>query len=287
MVEDELRRELKGAGLEPTATFRARMDQEFDDAIAGRRDLAVAAPSPGAPRRAGWMWPVLGAAAALIAVAVIVTIGNDPDVVTPGATTEVTSVAPTVTSTVTMPQAQEVQMEVLTATLYGLRVGDIVDVTATIARIDALSFGPHTFDSGWYRVPNDPSIDSCYDDMDYRGVMWGDVLVIFNGSDSSAEVMRWTVGEQDPSTATFFLGTDLPVSERRNAIVSTEGVSIGSDANALRPPEFAEPGDRGDGTMVYGVNGLGQGDGALPQPFVYVYAKDGRVFSVLADVGRC
>jgi hypothetical protein len=166
-------------------------------------------------------------------------------------------------------------------------VGDVVDVDATIARIDALSFGPHTFDSGWYLVPDDPSIDSCYDNMEYRGVMWGDVLIIFSGSDSSAEVMRWTVGEQDPQNAMFFLGTDLPVPDRANDIVSTEGIRIGSDASELRPPEFAEPGDQGNGVMLYAVNGLPPGDGSLPQPFVYVAARDGKVSSVLADAGRC
>lgn len=290
MVDDELRTELRGAGLEPTAEFRARMDQDFDDALAGRRVLTVAAPAPGTHRRAGWMWPVLGAAAALIAVAVVVVVGDDPDEDRLGVTTEVTSATTTAsspTTTATTLPVDDVQMEVLTATLFGLRVGDVVDVTATIARIDGLSFGPHTFDSGWYLVPDDPSIDSCYDDMEYRGVMWGDVLIIFNGSDSSAEVMRWTVGEQDPSTAAFYLGTELPDPERTNDIVSTEGIRIGSDASELRPPEFSEPGDRGEGVTTYSVNGLPPGDGSLPQPFVFVSARDGKVSSVLADVGRC
>ncbi len=291
MVEDELRNELRGAGLEPTEQFRARMSQEFDDALAGRRVLGVTAPSPRSPRRAPWMWPVIGAAAAIIAVAVVVTVGDGGDTVTPVATTDVTTDVTTEPTTVptTVPTVpgEGAQMDVLTATLYGLRVGDVVDVEATIARIDALAFGPHTFDSGWFHVPNDSTIDSCYDDMDYRGVMWGDVLIVFNGTDASAEVMRWNVGEQDQPQALFFLGTELPTVERPNDVVSPEGIRIGSDATALQPPEFAEPGDRGDGVTVHGVAGIAPQDGSLPQPFVYVYARDGEVFSILADVGRC
>lgn len=290
MVEDELRNELRGAGLEPTEQFRARMSQEFDDALAGRRVLGVTAPAPATPRRASWMWPVIGAAAAIIAVAVVVTVGNDSDSVTPVATTnapDTSTSSPEPVTTLPPIPGDGSQMDVLTGSLHGLRVGDVVDVEATIARIDELGFGPHTFDSGWYRVPNDPSIDSCYDDLDYRGVMWGDVLIVFNGTDASAEVMRWTVGEQDQSQALFFLGTELPAVERQNDIASPEGIRIGSDASTLQPPEFAEPGDRGDGVTVHGVNGLGPQDGSLPQPFVYVYARDGKVFSILADVGRC
>lgn len=284
MVEDELRSELRGAGLDPSAEFKARMDQEFDDALAGRRVVDVTMPAPLTPRRVGWVRPAIGAAATAIAMVVAVTVGNSSNVVSPAATTDVTSAPTPVPTTVPVP---EELMEVLTGSLLGVRIGDIVDVTETIARIDALDFGPHTYDSGWYRVPDDPSIDSCYDDQDYRGVMWGDVLVIFNGSDSSAEVMRWHVGEQGPQEAAFFLGEEPPAPTRQNPIVSVEGIRIGSDASALQPPEFAEPGDRGDGTTVYGVNGIGPQDGSLPQPFVYVYARAGKVFSILADTGRC
>ncbi|MBI4936021.1 MAG: hypothetical protein HY828_19245 [Actinobacteria bacterium] len=283
MVEDELRSELRGAGLDPSAEFKARMDQEFDDALAGRRVLGVTAPSPGTPRRAGWMWPVIGAAAACIALAVAVTVGNDPDVVAP-ATTDVTPEPTNQPTTVPVPDAL---MEVLNGSLFGMRIGDIVDVTETIARIDALDFGPHTYDSGWYRVPDDPSIDSCYDDQEYRGVMWGDVLIIFNGSDSSAEVMRWAVGDHASMDEVFFLGEEVPTPDRSNDIVSVEGIRVGSDAGALQPPEFDVPIDSGDGRLVFGVTDIGPQDGSLPQPFVKVYASGEQVSGILADTGRC
>ena len=280
MVEDELRNELRGAGLDPTPEFRARMAHDFDDALAGRRTLGVTEiPSP--RRRASWMWPAIGAAAAVLAVAVVVTRGDDHDVVTPVSTTTPTTPAP---STTVPP---EVSMEVLTGTLFGMRIGDVVDVEATVARIDALPFGPHTFDSGWYRVPDDPSIDSCYDDQDYRGVMWGDVLIIFNGSDASAEVMRWSVGDRSTADEAFFLGEEVPTPGRANAIVSTEGIGVGTDAAALQPPQFDEPIDRGDGSVAHGVAGIGPQDGSLPQPFVIVYSVDGQVAGILADTGRC
>lgn len=282
MVEDELRNELRGAGLEPTAEFRARMGQDFEDALAGRKVAGTTVPSAGAPRRAAWMWPVIGAAAAALVVAVVVTRGDGSDVVTPIATT-----TPTVETTVPTTAPVDPAMEVLTGTLFGMRLGDVVDVNATIARIDAMGFGPHTFDSGWYRVPDDPSIDSCYDDQDYRGVMWGDVLIIFNGSDAAAEVMRWSIGDQSTSDEAFFLGEEVPTPERANAIVSTEGIGVGTDADALQWPQFDPPIDRGDGSVSHGVTGLGPQDGSLPQPFVIVYSAAGEVTGILADTGRC
>ncbi|MEN9643561.1 MAG: hypothetical protein RL238_230 [Actinomycetota bacterium] len=282
MVEDELRNELRGAGLEPSAEFRARMGHDFEDALAGRRVLGVT-PSPVQHRRTGWLWPAIGAAAAVLAVAVVVTRGDDHDVVTPVSTTVVPST--TTAPPTTLPA--EVAMEVLTGTLFGLELGDVVDVEATIARIDALGFGPHTFDSGWYLVPDDPSIDSCYDDSEYRGVMWGDVAIIFNGTDDAAEVMRWTVGDASSTDSGFFLGEPFPTPERANGIVSVEGISIGSAADALQPPEFDAPIDRGDGTVGHSVADIGPEDGSLPQPFVIVYSTDGEVTSILADTGRC
>jgi len=283
MVEDELRDELRGAGLDPTPEFRARMAHDFDDALAGRRTLGVTE-NPSPRRRASWMWPAIGAAAAVLAVAVVVTRGDDHDVVTPGTTTVPSTPTTPVPSTTVVPDAS---MDVLTGTLFDLRIGDVVDVEATIARIDTLPFGPHTFDSGWYRVPDDPSIDSCYDDQDYRGVMWGDALVIFNGSDASAEVMRWSVGDQSTADEAFFLGEEVPTPERANAIVSTEGIGVGSEADALQWPQFDPPIDRGDGSVSHGVTGLGPQDGSLPQPFVIVYSADGEVTGILADTGRC
>lgn len=284
MVEDELRNELRGAGLEPSAEFRARMGQDFEDALAGRKVAGATVPSPRGPRRAAWMWPVIGAAAAALVVAVVVTSGDDRDVVTPGVTsvsTVVDSIAPT-----TVP-AGDPTMEVLTGTVLGLRIGDVVDVNATIARIDALAFGPHTFDSGWYRVPDDPSIDSCYDDQEYRGLMWGDVAIIFNGSDASAEVLRWSVGDSGSSDAAFFLGEAFPAADRTLDVVSVEGIAVGSPASALQPPEFDEPLPRGDGAVIHGVADIGPQDGSLPQPFVIVYSRDGLVEAIVADVGRC
>ena len=287
MVEDELRNELRGAGLEPSAEFRTRMGQDFEDALAGRKVAGATLPAPVAPRRVPWMWPVIGAAAAVLVVAVVVTSGDGSDVVTPGVTT-----TPTVETTVpdttepTVP-AGDPAMEVLTGTLFGLRIGDVVDVNATIARIDALAFGPHTFDSGWYRVPDDPSIDSCYDDSDYRGVMWGDVAIIFNGTDASAEVLRWTVGDTGSTDEEFFLGEAFPTPEQRNAIVSVEGIGVGGDASELQPPAFDAPSDRGDGSVVHSVADIGPQDGSLPQPFVLVTSVDGLVTTILADTGRC
>ncbi len=287
MVEDELRNELRGAGLEPSAEFRTRMGQDFEDALAGRTVLGATAPSPVAPRRAPWMWPLIGAAAAALVVAVVVTSGDGSDVVTPGVTT-----TPTVETTVpdttgsTVP-AGDPAMEVLTGTVFGLRIGDVVDVNATIARIDALAFGPHTFDSGWYRVPDDPSIDSCYDDQEYRGLMWGDVAIIFNGSDTSAEVLRWSVGDSGSSDAAFFLGEAFPAADSALDVVSVEGIAVGSPASALQPPEFDEPLPRGDGAVVHVVADIGPQDGSLPQPFVIVYSRDGLVEAIVADVGRC
>lgn len=229
--------------------------------------------------RAGWMWPVIGAAAAVLMVAVVAACGDVDDVVAPSVTS-----APTIETTA---PAGTPAMEVLTGSLVGLRIGDVVDVNATIARIDALAFGVRTFDSGWYRVPNDPSIDSCYDDTDYRGVMWGDVTIIFNGSDASAEIVRWTVGDTGSSGEAFFLGEAFPDPERRNSIVSSEGIGVGSAASGLQPPDFDEPLDRGDGTVAHGVADLGPQDGSLPQPFVIVYSVDGLVTGILADTGRC
>jgi hypothetical protein len=287
MVEDELRNELRGAGLEPSAEFRARMGQDFDDALAGRRVLGVTPPSSGGQRRAAWMWPVIGAAAAVLVVAVVVTRGDDRDVVTPGTTTAVTVTSTVPETTLPTGPIDTTAMEVLTGTVFGLRVGDVVDVNATIARIDALGFGPHTFDSGWYLVPDDPSIDSCYDDQEYRGLMWGDVAIIFNGSDASAEVLRWSVGETGSSGEAFFIGEAFPAPERPNDVVSVEGIAVGSPASELQPPEFDEPLPRGDGAVIHGVADIGPQDGSLPQPFVIVYSRDGQVEAIVADVGRC
>ena len=238
--------------------------------------------------------PAVGAA---LVVAVVAACGGANDVVTPGSTSMVTSaltIEPTLTADTTVPDtegstvpASTPAMEVLTGTLFGLRIGDLVDVNATIARVDALAFGAHTFDSGWYRVPNDPSIDSCYDDADYRGVMWGDVAVIFNGTDARAEVLRWTVGDIGSSGEAFFLGEAFPSPDGRQAIVSTEGIGVGTDASGLQPPDFDEPIDRGDGTVVHGVADIGPPDMRLPQPFVVVYSVDGIVTGILADTGRC
>lgn len=287
MVEDELRNELRGAGLEPTAEFRARMGQDFDEALAGRRVLGVTSPSTGGPRRAAWMWPVIGAAAAALLVAVVVTRGDDRDVVTPGVTTGPTATSTVPDTTLSTAPIDTTAMEVLTGTVFGLRIGEVVDLNATIARIDAMGFGPHTFDSGWYLVPNDPSIDSCYDDQEYRGLMWGDVAIIFNGTDASAEVLRWSVGEVGSPDAAFFIGEAFPAPERTNDIVSAEGIAVGGSASTLQPPEFDAPVDRGDGTAAHGVADIGPQGDSLPQPFVVVYSRDGLVEGILADVGRC
>lgn len=273
MAEDEARNTRRGAGSELSVTRR----------------------------RAVWMRTVIGVAAVASVVAVAVACDGADDVVGPGITSMVTmaptidtTVLTTVTTDTTVPDssrptvpASEPMMEVLTGTLFGLRIGDVVDVDATIARIDALASGAHTFDSGWHRVPNDPSIDSCYDDSDYRGLMWGDVTIIFNGTDAQAEVLRWTVGDTGSSGEEFFLGQAFPAPDGRQALVSTEGIGVGTDAGDLRPPDFDEPVDRGDGTVAHGVAVLGSQGVSLPQPFAVVYSVDGIVTGILVDAGRC
>lgn len=159
--------------------------------------------------------------------------------------------------------------------LFGFAFANEINPDAVIPTIGPV-LGPPEHDTGWLPMP---SALTCNGADEYRSILWGDLRIVLNATDTNSDgssdlfwLAAWSVGDVSLS---FSPPLDVPITGA-SGITDSSGLGIGSPKSAIMDHDFVQFSDQGD--QVFAL--------AAPSPVRFALVDD-RVTAMSMEANDC